>query len=316
MTTFADGYGPHSREAKPARNRLEFAWLEITGLCNEFCDHCYADSSPKGTHGTMTVDNWKRVLDQLAALGAGDVSFIGGEPTLHPHLAELIAHAHGAGLGIEVFSNLTCVSTLLWETFKAYGVKLATSYYSDTAADHDQVTRLRGSHKRTRENIAKALGSGIPLRGGVVAVNQGQRVEAAAKDLLALGVETVGGDRTRAFGRAGQGSAPTVEDLCGHCAHEKCAIGPTGDVWPCVLGRFLPLGNVLELPLADIWGGAQKARVTAEITAVHGEGAQSCTPPQFLPMCGPCSPCVPSVGHCDPREADAAAETATLGPPA
>ena len=23
-------------------------------------------------------------------------------------------------------------------------------------------------------------------------------------------------------------------------------------------------------------------------------------------MCGPCSPCVPSVGHCDPREADGA----------
>ncbi|GAU69927.1 FHA domain-containing protein [Streptomyces sp. NBRC 110611] len=299
-----------------AQNRLKFAWLEVTGFCNESCDHCYADSSPKGTHGTMTARNWAGVIDQLAEIGVDDVQFIGGEPTLYPHLADLIQHAHGAGLGVEVFSNLTHIREPLWKTFKACGAKLATSYYSDTAADHDKVTRLRGSHKRTRANIAKALDLGIPLRGGVVTVNQGQRAKEAAQDLLALGVEEVGGDRTRAFGRASKGAAPTIGDLCGHCAHEKCAIGPTGDVWPCVLGRFLTLGNVLTTPLADIWGGAQMAQVTADITAVHGEGAQSCTPPQFLPMCGPCGPCVPSVGHCDPRETDAVTETATIGAPA
>ncbi|MGW3090207.1 SPASM domain-containing protein [Streptomyces sp. NPDC001108] len=188
-------------------------------------------------------------------------------------------------------------------TFAEYGVKLATSYYSDTAEEHDQVTQLRGSHRKTRANVQKALELGIPLRGGVVAVQAGQRVQEAARDLTALGVGTVGGDRTRAFGRASNGAAPTIADLCGHCAHEKCAIGPTGDVWPCVLGRFLTLGNVLEKPISDIWGGAQMTEVAAEIAAVHGDGVQSCTPPQFLPMCGPCGPCVPSVGHCDPKEA-------------
>ncbi|WHM40251.1 radical SAM protein [Streptomyces sp. BPTC-684] len=296
-----------------AQDRLKFAWLEVTGLCNELCDHCYADSSPKGTHGTMTALDWTRTIDQLAEIGTEDVSFIGGEPTLYPYLGELITYAHAAGLGIEVFSNLTHIREPLWETFMACEVKLATSYYSDSAADHDKVTRLRGSHKKTRANIAKALSLGIPLRGGVVAVNQGQRVKEAAQDLLALGVETVGGDRTRAFGRASKGAAPTINDLCGHCAHEKCAIGPTGDVWPCVLGRFLTLGNVKKTPLAEVWGGPQMAGVTADIEAVHGDGVQACTPPQFLPMCGPCSPCVPSVGHCDPREADAMAQTATIG---
>ncbi|MFE9372216.1 radical SAM protein [Streptomyces sp. NPDC006711] len=295
-----------------AENRLLFAWLEVTGLCNEFCDHCYADSGPKGTHGTMAVEDWVRVLDELAEMGALDVQFIGGEPTLYPHLPELIEHAHGAGLGIEVFSNLTHIREPLWDTFQACGVKLATSYYSDEAEQHDEVTRLRGSHKKTRANIEKALGFGIPLRGGVVTVRPDQRAREGLQDLLNLGVEQVGGDRTRAFGRAGQGATPTIADLCGHCAHEKCAIGPTGDVWPCVLGRFLTLGNVTETPLAEVWGGAQMAVVEADIRAVHGDGMQSCTPPQFLPMCGPCGPCVPSVGHCDPRETEAAA---TIGAP-
>ncbi|MEU6403009.1 radical SAM protein [Streptomyces sp. NPDC046985] len=299
-----------------ARNRLKFVWLEVTGLCNEFCGHCYADSSPKGTHGAMTVRDWKRTIDQLAEIGALDVQFIGGEPTLYPHLRELITHAHGAGLSVEVFSNMTHIQDELWETFTGCGVKLATSYYSDTAEEHDEVTRLRGSHKKTRANIEKALSLNIPLRGGVVAVQSGQRVREAARDLSALGVGTVGGDRTRAFGRAGKGAEPTIGDLCGHCAHEKCAIGPDGNVWPCVLGRFLNVRNVLESPLSEIWEGVRMAAVLADISAVHGEGAQSCTPPQFLPMCGPCGPCVPSVGHCDPREADSSAATDTIGAPA
>lgn len=293
---------------------LRFAWLEVTGLCQETCSHCYADSGPKGTHGTMTVTDWLTVIDQLAAMGTVDVQFIGGEPTLYPNLPELIEYAHGRGLGIEVFSNMAHVRPELWDAFTRYGVKLATSYYSDDSTEHDQVTGLRGSHRKTRANVQKALELGIPMRGGVVAVRSGQRVEEAARDLVSLGVPQVGGDRTRAFGRASQGAAPTIKDLCGHCAHEKCAIGPTGDMWPCVLGRFLTMGNVKTTSVAEVWNGAQAARVTADIAAVHGKGIQSCTPPQFLPMCGPCGPCVPSVGHCDPREATA--EASAIGAPA
>ncbi|MGA6157806.1 SPASM domain-containing protein [Stenotrophomonas sp. NPDC087984] len=235
---------------------------------------------------------------------------------MYPNLPALIRHAHGAGLSVEVFSNMSHIRDDLWETFTECGVKLAMSYYSDSAEDHDAVTRLKGSHKRTRANVEKALILNIPLRGGVVAVREGQRVQEAARDLSALEVGTVGGDRMRAFGRAGKGAVPTTGDLCGHCAHEKCAIGPTGNVWPCVLGRFLNIGNVMESPLSEIWGGERMAEILTDITAVHGEGAQSCTPPQFLPMCGPCGPCVPSVGHCDPKETDKEAGAATIGAPA
>ncbi|WP_328385569.1 radical SAM protein [Streptomyces sp. NBC_00400] len=298
-----------------AQKPLKFAWLEVTGFCNEHCDHCYADSSPQGTHGTMTVDDWKGVIDQLAEIGARDVQFIGGEPTLYPYLHELISYAHGAGLAIEVFSNLTYVREHLWDVFTRCGVNLATSYYSDSAQDHGKVTNLRGSHRRTRANIKKALSLGVPLRGGVVAVHAQQRVHEAAEDLTTLGVQHVGGDRTRAFGRGSNGAHPTVDDLCGHCALGQCAIGPDGNVWPCVLGRFITLGNIRETPLAEIWNSPGTAEARAEIAAAQGlKPAQSCTPPQFLPSCGPCSPCVPSVGHCDPQEAAPAA--ATIGAPA
>ncbi|WP_228387387.1 radical SAM protein [Streptomyces katsurahamanus] len=145
----------------PPTSTLRFAWLEVTGFCNLECTHCYADSSPKGTHGTMTPDDWKSAIDQLADLGTESIQFIGGEPCLYPHLAELIAHArHRAIDGIEVFSNLTHVSDSLWACFVEHRADLATSYYSDQAVEHDAVTARRGSHTRTRANIEKAQAPG------------------------------------------------------------------------------------------------------------------------------------------------------------
>ncbi|GAQ59514.1 radical SAM protein [Streptomyces acidiscabies] len=289
---------------------LRFTYLEVTGFCNERCGHCYADSSPKGTHGSMSVAEWVAAIDQLGDLGVVDVQFIGGEPTLYPNLPKLIRHAHARGLNIEVFSNMTHIKDGLWDTLRECGAKLATSYYSDDAAEHDAVTRLRGSHKRTRANIEKAVEFGIPIRGGVVAVHPGHRALEAITDLAALGVGHVGADRMRAFGRASEGTMPDVADLCGHCARGQCAIGPDGDVWPCVLGRFITLGNLRNASLEEIWNGPRTTQARAEISAAHGgQVAESCTPPQFLPMCEPCGPCVPSVGHCDPREVGNGAPT-------
>jgi MoaA/NifB/PqqE/SkfB family radical SAM enzyme len=76
-------------------NDLSFLWLEITAKCNLLCTHCYADSGPRGDlHGNMTYSDWTRVIDEAAELGCPSVQFIGGEPTIHPRLADLVDHAN------------------------------------------------------------------------------------------------------------------------------------------------------------------------------------------------------------------------------
>ncbi|WP_243769995.1 radical SAM protein [Amycolatopsis acidicola] len=96
---------------------VQFLWLEITGKCQLECGHCYADSGPAGTHGRMRLPDWLRVIDEAARLGVRTVQFIGGEPTLHPDLPDLIPAAKRAGLAIEVFSNLVHITDELWDTF-------------------------------------------------------------------------------------------------------------------------------------------------------------------------------------------------------
>lgn len=137
---------------------LRFVWLEITGKCQLACIHCYADSGPEGTHGTMTTEDWRRVISDVADADAALVQFIGGEPTLHPDLSELIDHALTLGLEVEVFSNLVHVPGALWEVFERPGVRLATSWYSDDAEEHAQITK-RSTHARTLANITEGQAS-------------------------------------------------------------------------------------------------------------------------------------------------------------
>lgn len=264
---------------------LRFAWLEITGKCQLSCTHCYADSGPRGTEGVMGSQDWLRVIDHVAELGAKSVQFIGGEPTLHPDLPEFVDRALGAGLAVEVFSNLVHIGPRLWDSFSRPGVRLATSYYSDSASQHDGITRRRGSHARTRANIAKALDRDISLRAGVIDVSPSghigqQRTQAARAELIQLGVPQVGADRLRGVGR-GANASPGPDQLCGRCGHGAVAISPSGEVWPCVFARWISLGNILDTDLATILAAAAPASLVSAGSAGPScwpQGGGSCAP--------------------------------------
>ncbi|MGH3516658.1 MAG: radical SAM/SPASM domain-containing protein [Haloechinothrix sp.] len=234
-------------------------WLEITGRCQLECVHCYADSSPVGTHGTMTAADWCRVIDEAAEMGVRTVQFIGGEPTLHADLTELINHALSRALAVEVFTNLVHVTDKLWDTFAQPGVSLATSYYSDDPEEHAAITG-RPSHPRTKANIEEAARRGIPLRAGVIDLGEGQRTEQAHDELVALGVPKIGYDRLRQVGRGVRDQHESAAQLCGQCGDGVAAVGPDGSVTPCIMARWQRVGSVHDTPLGEIGAALPAAR--------------------------------------------------------
>lgn len=276
---------------------ITFLELEITGNCNLHCAHCYADSGPRGTHGTMTVADWKNVIDQAYVHETiASVQFIGGEPTEHPAFAELMTYALETGLGVEVYTNLVAVTPELWELYSHPNAYLATSYYSDVPETHDAITRRKGSHFATLTNIKEAVRRGIIIRAGVVEQHPGQRATEAAEQLRDLGV-IVNHDRMRAVGRGDQtrSGISSVTELCGKCAKNNLAIGPNGDVWGCTISRFLPSpGNVKVTPLAEILASTAFGQLRAVI-------------PPRIRGCGPDSDSAPSVCGPDVKRAPAAA---------
>lgn len=302
-------------------NSLLFLWLEITGKCQLRCEHCYADSSPTGTHGTMAEPHWLRVINEAAELGVQTVQFIGGEPTLHPSLPILIEHALDEGMAVEVFTNLVRIDDKLWEVLSSSGVSLATSYYSQIAGVHDSITGRTGSQRRTLSNIQRALSFGIPLRVGVVGMRDDQDVDEVMLSLAQLGVTDLGVDYLRQVGRGVRDQRQDVYQLCGKCADGTLAVSPTGDVWPCVFARWLCLGNVCEASLSTIHRSAVAAATREaledafrqrEIARHDGFGDKSpgcnpnchpnCNPRTCDPVCSPrCSPTCNPIA-CRPRE--------------
>jgi molybdenum cofactor biosynthesis enzyme MoaA len=138
----------------------------------------------------MTTPGWEQVITSAAAGGVQMVQFIGGEPTLHPSLPHLVRHALRQGLRVEVFSNLVKVTPALWDIFTLPGVCLATSWYTDDPAQHQQITG-RNTHARTWASITECTRRGVPLRAGVIGgILAGQRDRQAVAMLAALGVPT------------------------------------------------------------------------------------------------------------------------------
>lgn len=276
-------------ELRPTeRAALDFVWLEITGRCQLRCEHCYADSGPDRTHGMMTTQDWIRVIDESRQLGASMVQFIGGEPTLHPDFLVLAHHALDSGVRVEVYTNLVHVGPAVWELFDRLGVEVATSYYSRLACQHDAVTHRRRSHELTLANIREAIRRGIRLRVSVIEMGMDQDAEHAVAELQGLGVAGVGVDEVRRVGRAGRGSRPTVDQLCGQCSEGKLAVVPSGATYPCVFSRWLPVGNARDTSLHDI--NRQAVATRQELAAT------------FSARHRPCLPCRPAGGDggCEP----------------
>ncbi len=69
--------------------------LAITYRCNNNCAHCY-NARPR-QYPELDTQSWMKVLDKLWEVSIPHVVFTGGEPTLRPDLAQLIAYAEGKG---------------------------------------------------------------------------------------------------------------------------------------------------------------------------------------------------------------------------
>jgi MoaA/NifB/PqqE/SkfB family radical SAM enzyme len=268
--------------------RVSFLWLEITGKCQLECVHCYAESGPSGTHGTLTRSDWERVLDRAHDLGAKKVQFIGGEPTMHPDLAALINRALRQDLLVEVFSNLVHVSPSLWKVFSQPGVCLATSYYTNNPDQHEKITHRRGSYFRTKANIIEAVRRSIPLRVGLINIDDDQRVEQARRELKALGVQEIDVDRLREVGRGIRNQQPNISELCGSCGGDFIAILPDGTVSPCPISRWIAIGNVRRETLFSILTSQRLAQSRDIIRSITNDS-------NFLN-----NPCWPWVSTCRP----------------
>ena len=249
-----------------------FLWFELAGRCNFECIHCYAESSPRKDHGNVSSSRWHELLVEAQQLKVEHIQFIGGEPTLHPSFSDLICHSHRLGLGIEVYTNLAVLSEHTLKLYEANDVSIATSFYSIDPDVTARMTRRDWAHKQIVANIMWLLECGIPLRVGIIKNQQDEDVTPTINFLRSLGVKHFREDAVRAVGRGGLNvlqprPRDRRDDLCGACANGNAAITPSGDVYPCVFSRWLPIGNINERSLAEVLHGDLMESVGRDLRA-------------------------------------------------
>ncbi len=134
--------------------------IELTNRCNLSCQHCFS-----GRHGGRDELPLQVVTGILAeALGNGfdDISFTGGEPTLHSQFAEVLRLTYEAGYRFGFVSNG-------WNFAKTYPVllpyrdRLGTITFSvdgATRETHDRF-RGRGSFDRLLQAMSVCVATGL-----------------------------------------------------------------------------------------------------------------------------------------------------------
>lgn len=97
-------YGLSPKERKPV-----VVW-NITGRCNLNCRHCYAHSrKDTETHGELSTEEAKSVIEDLSRLGVPVILFSGGEPLLRKDIFELLDYAREKGLKTVLSTNGTLI---------------------------------------------------------------------------------------------------------------------------------------------------------------------------------------------------------------
>lgn len=257
-------------DPEPVGAGLDFLWLELTNRCNLQCVHCYTESGPQtGDLDLLTTEDYLSVMSQAYALGCRRMQFIGGEPQLNRDFHRLLVASKEIGFEfVEVFSNLTRLDEETLRFARGAGIRFATSVYSKDPATHGAITNNASSHGRTIRNLKRLIDSGVATRAAVIVIDQEPAdVERTKRFLAELGVGHVRASEVREFGRGEEilSRGAQMSGLCGHCWSGRLCVAPDGSVYPCVMARQWPVGNVLERPLADMVHGEALAEVRAAI---------------------------------------------------
>ena len=149
----------------PVLNQL---YVYLTKGCNQRCRHCWLapEHDPRGdAHPVLPVDLLADVLRQARALGLTTVKLTGGEPLLHPRIADILDLIRENDLRLNVETNGQLCSEALVDRIARFPQKhVAVSLDGADAATHDELRGVAGSFARAVAAAKRLAAADIPLQ--------------------------------------------------------------------------------------------------------------------------------------------------------
>ena len=163
--------------------------IALTYRCQNRCFFCYASSPDRGHEvPEMTTAEVKIVLSKIVSQArVPTVSFTGGEPTLRPDLAELIAYAGEQGLRTNLITNaIRCAEEAFVARLAKAGLKSAQVSLEAADADtHDSVVGHPGAFERTIQGMRNLRAAGIHTHSNTTINTRNVHALPALVDMLA-----------------------------------------------------------------------------------------------------------------------------------
>ena len=145
---------------KPYLMSLQF---EVTSKCNERCIHCYIPNKKKDDGQEMTLALFEDIIKQFSEMGGLQVSLSGGEILLHKDIWKMVDICRQYDMQIALLTNLYFMKDDDVQRMASANISIVqTSLYSMNPEIHDYITKIKGSHEKTKKAIEKLVRNNIP----------------------------------------------------------------------------------------------------------------------------------------------------------
>lgn len=266
-------------------DRLLSMEIEFSRVCNFRCPYCYVPHEGGG-QGELSREELKDTILQAKELGARKIIILGGEPSIYPHLPEMIEFLSRERLEVEMFSNGSGIDRQLAVLLAREKVGVVLKMNSRNNGLQDSLAGLQGASIIINRAFEALKWAGYPGRDLFLAIStiicqqnieelpgmwqwlrsegiepyfeiitpqaqalENRWLEVDSGELKKLFTTLADIDREE-FGRIWEPQPPLVGNKC--MRHQvSCLVTATGDVMPCV-GVTIPLDNIHNNRLADI----------------------------------------------------------------
>ena len=122
---------------------------ELTHRCPLQCPYCSNPLALEGVGDELGTEEWCRVVEEAAALGAYQIHFSGGEPAARKDLSTLVRHATGLGLYTNLITSGIPLDELKIAALRKAGLEHVQLSLQDVSAEPaDRIAGIQGAHKK------------------------------------------------------------------------------------------------------------------------------------------------------------------------
>lgn len=265
------------------------ATFEITYRCSERCKHCYVDSSCNNDvkaeiSRELTLDEYKRIVDELWELGTLRLLITGGEVCLRPDFIDIARYAVNKGMIVDVYTNGISMTDEQFDALCEMKVNsVSFSLYGGDPDAHDEITGVNGSfyktlnrammfkcagvdtfiksvvlkqtlpHMEKLHKIGKRLGIDIQQTVILTDTSEGRnpcRLECYEQYKQAVSLEQSMLDRPLSS------KSRNFDGVICYGGHISLSVDPYGNIRPCNAFKGIA-GSVREQSIRDIWENSE-----------------------------------------------------------